>query len=341
MTDPAAPTETVAGPVCPACGEPLLPGDRFCEGCGHDLGKRSAPVTAVCAACGATTEIVDGYCGECGMKQPSPRDHIEAAGPGVGAVTDRGRSHHRNEDAMAVVVEAGRVIAVVCDGTSTSVDSDKASQAAADAGAAVLAAADPDDPADPDVAGAFDAARKAVLAMPYVAHAELDPPTCTYLAAVIRDDEAILASLGDCRSYWIDADGARALTTDDSWVTEVVARGEMTEEAAMAEPQGHTITRWISVDADPQWRPKLSRFEVPGPGRLVLCSDGLWNYTIDAATLPEQIARSAGAGDDALATARRLVSFANQAGGHDNITAVIVELPLPPPAGEEKGAGAA
>ncbi len=338
MTDPAA---IVAGAVCPACGEPLLPGDRYCEGCGHDLGDRSASVMATCAYCAATTEIVDGYCSQCGMKQPSPRDHIEQGWPGVGAVTDRGRSHYRNEDAMAVVVEATRVVAVVCDGTSTSIDSDRASQAAADAAAAVLAAADPDDPADPDFVGAFDAARKAVLAMPYVTQPELDPPTCTYLAAVIRGDEATLASLGDCRSYWVDANGPQQLTTDDSWAGEVVARGEMSPEEAMAQPQGHAITRWISVDADPQWRPRLTRFTTPGPGRLVLCSDGLWNYTLHPETLAAQIDQSATSGGDALATARHLVSFANDAGGHDNITVAVVELPLPPPATEEKGAAAA
>ena len=134
MSEPA-PTPTLAGTVCPVCGEPLLPGDRYCEGCGHDLLDQSRPVTATCAHCGATAEITDGYCDRCGMKQPSPRDHLESAWPGVGAVTDRGRSHHRNEDAMSVVVEPARVVAVVCDGTSTSVDSDKASQAAADAAA--------------------------------------------------------------------------------------------------------------------------------------------------------------------------------------------------------------
>jgi PPM family protein phosphatase len=327
---------TTAEPVCPACGEPLLPGDQYCEGCGHDLGDRSQPVTATCAHCGATTAIVDGYCDVCGMKQPSPRDHMGAAWPGVGAVTDRGRSHHRNEDAMAVVVEPDRVTAVVCDGTSTSVDSDKASQAAADAAAAVLAAADPADPADPDIAGAFDAARKAALAMPYTPQAGLDPPTCTYLAAVIRADEMLLSWLGDCRAYWVADGGAEQLTTDDAWATEVVARGELTVEEAMAHPQGHAITRWISLDADPQWRPRLSRFAIPGPGRIVLCSDGLWNYTLRPELLAGTVDRAAeGTGADALTLARRLVEFANKSGGHDNITVVIVELPLP-----EKGAEA-
>jgi serine/threonine protein phosphatase PrpC len=321
---------TIAGPVCPSCGEPLLAGDRFCEGCGHDLDDRSAPVTATCAHCGETAQIVDGYCDRCGMKQPAARDHIEAGGPGVGAVTDRGRAHFRNEDAMAIVVDPARVIAVVCDGTSTSVDSDQAAQAAADAAAAVLAASDPEDPGDPEVAGAFDAARKAVLAMPFTAQPGLDPPTCTYLAAVVATDEAVLASLGDCRSYWVSDGVAEPLTTDDSWAGEVVARGELAVEKAMAHPQGHAITRWISVDADPHWRPRLTRFPIPGPGRLVVCSDGLWNYTLD----PDVLAAEIDPEHDAVSVARHLVEFANDAGGHDNITVVVVDLPL-----SEKGAG--
>jgi serine/threonine protein phosphatase PrpC len=332
VTD-APTTSTTAGRVCPVCGEPLLAGDRYCEGCGHDLDDRSAPVTATCVHCGETTQIVDGYCDRCGMKQPAARDHIEGGWPGVGGVTDRGRAHHRNEDAMAVIVDAERVIAVVCDGTSTSVDSDQAAQAAADAAAAVLAAAEPEDPADPDIAGAFDAARKAVLAMPFAAQPGLDPPTCTYLAAVVRADEAVLASLGDCRSYWVSEGVAEPLTTDDSWAGEMVARGELPVEDALAHPQGHAITRWISVDADPQWRPRLTRFPIPGPGRLVLCSDGLWNYTLHADVLAAEIDPQ----EDALTVARHLVEFANEAGGHDNITVVVVDLPL---AAEEKGAGA-
>jgi serine/threonine protein phosphatase PrpC len=266
--------------TCAVCGDPLLPGDRFCERCGTEVGP-GAPTIGTCPSCGEETEILDGYCGSCGMKQPAPRDHLEQSWPGVAAVTDKGRTHHRNEDAMAVVTGVGFVVAVVCDGTSSSVDSDKASQAAADAAAAVLAASIPDDPTDVDFAGAYEAARKAVLAMPYDRSTMLDPPTCTYLAAVATDDELRLAGLGDCRSYWVETgdDGpvAHQLTTDDSWATEAVARGELPVDEAMAHPQGHAITRWISLDADAQWRPTLTRFAVPGPGRLVLCSDGLWN----------------------------------------------------------------
>jgi serine/threonine protein phosphatase PrpC len=315
---------------CATCGDPLLPGDRFCERCGTEVGP-GAPTTGTCRSCGEETEIIDGYCSSCGMKQPSPRDHLEQSWPGVAAVTDKGRNHHRNEDAMAVVTGAGFVVAVVCDGASSSVDSDKASQAAADAAAAVLAASIPEDPTDVDFTGAFEAARKAVLAMPYDRSTALDPPTCTYLAAVATDDELRLAGLGDCRSYWIETgdDGpvARQLTTDDSWATEAVARGELPLDQAMAHPQGHAITRWISLDADAGWRPTLTRFTVPGPGRLVLCSDGLWNYTLEAGVLAAEVARG---GDEPLAVASHLAAFANQSGGHDNITVVVIDLPLAP-----------
>jgi serine/threonine protein phosphatase PrpC len=249
---------------------------------------------ATCVHCGETVEMAAGYCGHCGRRQPAARDHVEHELPGIAAVTDRGRSHHRNEDAVAVSVLAERVVVVVCDGVSTSIDPDRASQAAADAGAAT-----------DDLDGGFDAARAAVLALPFVPAAGLDPPTTTYLAAVVADDAATVAGMGDCRAYWVDTDGARQLTVDDA--------------------HGHAVTRWISADADPTWRPSTVRFDIPGPGHLVLCSDGLWNYAADPEILAAEMIAADG---DAMARARRLVEFANRSGGRDNISVIVVEIPL-------------
>jgi serine/threonine protein phosphatase PrpC len=134
-----------------------------------------------------------------------------------------------------------------------------------------------------------------------------------------------LCWLGDSRAYWLAAEGSRRLTDDDSLAQEMVDSGLLGEVEAMATPQAHVITRWLGADiAEP--RPHVSRFEPPGPGVLLICSDGLWNY------LPEAhgIAGLAipGALSDPAGTAGTLLKFALDAGGMDNITVVLVPVPL-------------
>jgi serine/threonine protein phosphatase PrpC len=334
------------------CGAATVAGDRFCEACGADLPDgdgaaqpdapaaegasvetpTAAAILAPCAACGADgSHILDGYCDVCGMKQPAPRDHIELNLDGVAGVSDKGRTHWRNEDAFAISVDGARVVAVVCDGVSTTANPDKASQAAADQALAVLEGADEAPPVL--LLDAFSAARSAVEATDgEPAPPDIGWPSCTFLACVVDGAVVDIAGMGDCRSYWLPAEGdGETLTEDDSWAAEKIAAGELTAEQAYADPLSHTITRWLGRDADPEWRPRLFQFTATAAGRLLLCSDGLWNYAQTGAQLA-----AAGGDGDPLEVAQRLVTFAKESGGHDNITAVVIDLPRPEPQ-EPKG----
>jgi hypothetical protein len=183
-----------------------------------------------------------------------------------------------------------------------------------------------DDPAEASLA----AVRQAHLALTSLG-SSAQAPSATYISATISGDAVTVCWLGDSRAYWLATDSeARRLTADDSLAEELVARGDLTEADAMASPQAHVITRWLGADVtDPQAH--VVRFEPPGPGVVLICSDGLWNYRPDA----EGLAKLAlpAAFTDPLGAAGTLLAFALEAGGMDNITVVLAPFPLAGPGG--------
>lgn len=321
--------------ACPACGEAVGPADGFCEACGRELSEvavsTGAPGHAAgCQGCGSSRISADGYCEQCGHKTPAGRDHVEVDLGVIAGVTDRGLRHHRNEDAMALAapVTAGgpAAVAVVCDGVSTSDRPDEASLAAAEAGVRVLLTAVRSD------ADMCDASERAVAAaadaIAGLTGNSANAPSTTYISAVITDGTVIVCWVGDSRAYWLPANSgepARLLTRDDSWSAEMVAAGVLSESEAAASPQAHVVTRWLGADAVSA-APHVATFGLTGPGMVLLCSDGLWNYCPDPAHLAGLALPAAFA--DPLAAAARLVTFAIGAGGHDNITVVLAPLPL-------------
>ncbi|WP_221322135.1 PP2C family serine/threonine-protein phosphatase [Actinoplanes sp. L3-i22] len=349
-----------------------------------------------CPNCGATGAVdTDGYCEECGLLAGRPRDHTEADGDVVAAaVSDRGRRHHRNEDAMWLAVGADAADIVVCDGVSSSFDPDVASEIAAKTAGELLARAP--HPADPtprdetaDAGGTSDAtgvdAATAVPSQsdepeakdqpeaiggpeatvdlaaeppdPALPIAEVvgmaiqgagqsvatlvdggDPrrrasnPACTIVAAAVRGPHVGFGWVGDSRAYWVTAAGpAEQLTEDDSWARHVIAMGA-DPRVAMNDPKAHAITAWLGADAGPIL-PHIGAFTARTPGHLVLCSDGLWNYLTDPADFGDAVRSAlklATGPRPLLEAARALVTYANSAGGADNITVAIVPVhPLP------------
>ncbi|GAA0992103.1 hypothetical protein GCM10009555_080620 [Acrocarpospora macrocephala] len=277
--------------ACPTCGTLVLVGEAYCEQCGHALGA------AGCTACGAQAVGADGYCENCGMLQPSGRDHVEIELEVAAGVSDRGLRHSRNEDAMALTVAGTVVAGVVCDGVSTSPRPEEASQTAADTAAAALAK-HLEEGADPETA-TREAVRLAAEAVVALALPGEDAPACTYVSAVAGGRQVTIGWVGDSRAYWLGS-GSELLTGDD------------------ATPGTHMLTAWLGADAG-HVMPRIRTFTPDGPGVVLLCSDGLWNC------YPEPTALAAVAlNATPRAAAQRLTRLALEAGGHDNITVLVI-----------------
>ena len=109
------------------------------------------------------------------------------------------------------------------------------------------------------------------------------------MAAVLEDDVVHFCGLGDSRVYLLpDAGDGQMLTVDDSMAQLLIAGG-MPRAEAEASKQAHSITRWLGKDSA-EIVPRVGQVQVTGPGWLLACSDGLWNYASEPAALKEQIA---------------------------------------------------
>jgi serine/threonine protein phosphatase PrpC len=287
-----------------------------------------------CAVCDAPLRADDLFCERCGARlvageeePPAGRGRVELDLVVAGAVSDRGRVHRRNEDAYCVDVRGERAVAaVVCDGISSASAGDMAAQAAARAAGSVLAAALSERSPDGHAAifEAVGAAHAAVTLVPWTTRADRAAPSCTLVCALWREDELAIGALGDSRAYWHDRNGTVQLTVDDSWAEEQVAEGRLTREQAMRHPCSHAITHWVGADA-PARPPHTSLLRAPRSGRLLLCTDGLWNYLADPAELGELIDVLPPHASPA-AVARSLTDTALERGGRDNITVAVIDI---------------
>lgn len=307
---------------CDLCAEERAAGAAFCENCGRPLatGAARSPGTD-CGACGSAGAVgADGYCENCGMLAARPGDHRENDhGEVAAAVSDRGLRHHRNEDAMWLAVRGTDVDVVVCDGVSASFDPDVASATAAETAGRALAS---DVCADAVLAAAAAVAGLAATGDPRRASSN---PACTIVAATVRDGAISYSWVGDSRAYWVPDDpGATPLqlTEDDSWAACVIAAG-VDPEIAWNNPKAHAITAWLGADAG-EVKPRSGHLSPGGPGTLVVCSDGLWNYLTSPDAFGAAVRSAAGAGGGPIGAARALVALANEAGGSDNITVALV-----------------
>ena len=316
------------GLSCPSCGAPLHDGDRFCEQCGARLDEDQEERVG-CRACGAPADAIgaDGYCSVCGVRERPGDTRIELDLVFAAAVSDQGRVHRRNEDSFHLEVSGDRNVAiVVCDGISSASAGNVAARDAARAAGAVLgqAIADPARDAQDALLEAIKAANEAVVEVEWTTRVKRVDPSCTLVSALCRGSDLVIGWVGDSRAYWFDGQEPRQLTVDDSFAEESVAKGILTPEQAAKSPFLHSITHWVGPDS-PERPPRLVSLRPDRPGRLVLCTDGLWNYAPDAGELA-RLVEELPAGAAPAAVARALADTANDRGGHDNITVAVVDI---------------
>jgi PPM family protein phosphatase len=179
-------------------------------------------------------------------------------------------------------------------------------------------------PRPADLVAAVQMANAAVLR-----RAEIDPALrgmgttlCGIALTEHGNDSATwitLVNVGDSRGYVHDGDGLAQLTRDHSYVEDLVAAGEITPDEARTHPRRHIVTRALGVEPGipvDKWE-RLAR---PGE-RYLMCSDGLTNELDDAV-----IAAVLDSEPDPQRAADLLVRLANEQGGRDNISVVLVDI---------------
>ena len=145
----------------------------------------------------------------------------------------------------------------------------------------------------------------------------------TLVAAVLRDRDVAIAHVGDSRAYLARAGQVWALTQDHSWVVEMMARGALGPSEAASHPYRHVITR--SLGHQPDVQVDVRRLKMDVGDTLVLCTDGLSDVVS-----PSEI----GWATQTLAPGRAvqtMVGWANQRGGRDNISAMVIRADQPAP----------
>ncbi len=143
----------------------------------------------------------------------------------------------------------------------------------------------------------------------------------TLTAVLILGNQMTVTHVGDSRAYVIYENGRmEVLTHDHSLVKRLEELGQITEEEAAHHPQRNVLYRALG-QGDP-FEPDVSTFPIPPSGYLLICSDGLWGVIPKSEIL--EIIHTA---PDPQQASQILTDAANEAGGPDNISVILVRLP--------------
>jgi len=245
-------------------------------------------------------------------------------------VTDVGRKREANEDCFAAVPEDR--LFVVADGMGGHAAGEVASRLAVSAIADFIASTRRDAeitwPFEYDTTMSTEGNRlKTAIRLANqrildtIAHKkDLEGMGTTLVGAIVSDSRLCVAHVGDSRAYLIRDGAITQITSDHSWVNEQVKLGFLTRNDASRHPFRNVVTRALGSKDDVVV--DLAEQELQAGDFVLLCSDGL-NTMLDDETIVKTIMDS---GQDVEQAARSLVSRANENGGEDNVTVILVKV---------------
>jgi len=141
---------------------------------------------------------------------------------------------------------------------------------------------------------------------------------CTIVEALILDNSLHLCHVGDARAYLANENGITLLTRDHSYVMDLVAKGKLTLEEARVSPLKNKLHQ--AIGASTVIHPEYKHCFLKEGDIILLCSDGLWDMIAD-----EQIYTVLRQDKPVKKMCEILIKMANDAGGHDNITALVIQ----------------
>jgi protein phosphatase len=243
-------------------------------------------------------------------------------------MTDPGMIRLENEDSIGTFPDSG--LAVLADGMGGHQAGEVASRMAVDTIVRYLT-----DPYSPDrhqsiQKRVFEAIRRANKSIHETAR---ERPECagmgsTVVVTLLRDGQLVVGHVGDSRLYRLRAGQIEQITLDHSVVQELVSRGLFTLEEAQQSVGKNLVTRALGVD--PEVEADVTTLPLQPGDLFLLCSDGLNDVVGDseiAQTLNESTA-------NLYTAAFRMVALANQRGGPDNISVILIRQETDEPAGK-------
>ncbi len=236
----------------------------------------------------------------------------------VKAKTDIGIKRHTNQDDFAVLdLPDGAVLAVVCDGMGGANAGNVASEKACEVIASFF---ERSYRRGLDAQGITALLQSAVLSANIEIYDmaqksdELKGMGTTVVAAFVSNEFTVISHVGDSRAYLV-ADEVTQLTRDHSVVQSLIESGKLTPEEARVHPRRNVITRALGIE--PEVLVDRDEYALDDGEALLLCSDGLSNF-VALEEIKEILT------EDKENAADILIDRANQNGGGDNITVVVV-----------------